>query len=175
MVVCIKEGFLEGKLSSIALRSALKKRGHSITNNASDADIIIAHSGGWVFLPKLRENQRLILVDPAYKTNTSALTKSINRIRYDASHFIPTMLWQRVVNTIYLVKLPTWIELKKRYDTYDITEYTNRVNTTICRVADPAWWSDGILDKSPAAIVYIGGDHDSFWRSPQSFLKKIDL
>jgi hypothetical protein len=175
MAVCIKEGFLEGRLSSSKLRRALKKRGYSITTAAEGADIIIAHSGGWVFLPQLRDNQRLILVDPAYRTTESALTKSIRRARYDAAHFTFGMLWQRSVNVWYLLNIPKWLELKRRYDTLDITTYTNRVNTTICRVDDPAWWCDDMLYKSPATIVYIGGDHDSFWRRPLEFLQKIDL
>ena len=175
MVVCIREGFLEGSLTSRGLRTALKKHGYSLTTDAAKADIIIAHSSGWLFLPPLRDEQRLILVDPSYKTGESSLLRALKRARYDITHFTPRMIPQRILNILYFSKLKTWIQLRREYNIETIDHYFARKNTTVCRVADPTWWSDTKLYNSPAEIVYIGGDHDAFWRNPEEFIYKVDL
>jgi len=66
MNVCILYGIFEGSWHGKRLRLALSNQGFGISDNSSEADIIIAHSGGCLLIPTDAKARLILLVGLPY-------------------------------------------------------------------------------------------------------------
>lgn len=180
MNIFIAYGLFEGPLFGRALRRELLRRGHTIAMSPSEADLVIAHSGAWCMLDQSYHYNKLVLVDPAYRDETSVWVKSLRRLGYDARHLkwheLPRYVYRRSLNLWYLVtRFNYWLRMKKRYDILDIVPLISRPNTYVLEASDPAWHNRTIIQRAEQPIRTLPGDHDSIWHKPDELAALLDL
>lgn len=83
MNVFIGYGGFEGSWHGKKLRSALVDRGFSISRNCSDAEIIIAHSGGCFLVPESNCANIMILVGFPYWPGKSIASRIRHKTRIE--------------------------------------------------------------------------------------------
>lgn len=174
MMIYIEEGFLEGNLHSKKMRKMLRSHGHTITPSAQKADLIIAHSAGWCFIPDLKEYQRLILLDPAFDNGKSLFLRSCERGIHDLRHLRASMIFERILNVWYLFRLmPRWLRLRTLIHSRPITPLLARDYTFVVGVIGSSWWDESAMIKADVPHEMITGDHDIFWSHPRRILSFI--
>ncbi len=170
MNIAILYGLFEGPLCGQRLQNQLRHQGYHIVSMDS-ADCIIAHSGAWLMYDDLPTSTRILLVDPAYRTDRSALAKSLTRVRYDLQHLKPKQSMRyttlRLYNLYYLVtKFPYWLDMRRRYNTKDIVPLLEQANVYVFEASDPAWHDTAITNKAIRPVNTLPGDHDALWNDP---------
>lgn len=176
MRVAIIGGILEGRLHSKRLRQELTRRGHSATEDLERAEVILAHSAGWVFLPPERADQRVIFIDPAYKTEKSYARRTLSRLRYDILHPRFHMPLERLWNLWYLFRyFSRWVYLARHALHQPIDDYLRRPGSLVIGVRDRTWWHQPTIDRTGVAYTRVAGDHDSLWSETHRFLESAGL
>ena len=175
MNVAVIEGLFEGPRHSQRLRESLIARGHSIVR-PEEADCIIAHSGGWVFVSPHQLLKRLIFIEPAYKTTKPFLFKLLGRLLFDLGHLRIRMAPERLWNVWYAFRYAgRWAHLVRRIYRLPIDPYFLRHTTLVLGVTDRSWWSQETIERTGAAYKRIRGDHDFAWQHPDEFLDAAGL
>lgn len=171
MRIAICYGLFEGPLCGRLLRKELRRRGHAIVD-ASHADCIIAHSGAWLMLDNSFNATRILLVDPAYKTNRSIFAKSSARILYDLRHLslwqYPGYIMRRIYNLWYiLAKFGYWLEMRRCYHETDIAPLLKQPYVYLFEASDPAWHDKAVTSTAVNPTIELPGNHDALWHKPQ--------
>ena len=174
----ISYGVMEGSLHGTRMRQALRKRGYRITSEASDADVIVAHSGGYFLLPELGPRTKLLLIDPAGYTGRSPAANIIRHVFFDIkqvffSRDILFYLRKTLLNLLYFcVQVPRNTAMYRIYRAGGRPELLKRTNTVIVQGHDRSW-----LDKdgfSSTETHYLRTTHDDCWRNPERYLAFLD-
>jgi len=178
MNIAIVPGLYEGFLHTVFLRHELNKRGHKVTA-LEDADMVLAHSGGWLFIDSQKTETTYVLIDPAYHDDRSLIYKSILRFRDDLSVMtlsnLPVILFLRVCNLIYFFALlPRWIMMGKRYASRNINDFTDARSCVLVRAEKSPWHSSKIM-KNISKSHTLPGDHDACWYRPRELADILDL
>lgn len=175
MKIVIIEGIFEGKLHSGRLRRELERRGYIVTNNPTDADVVITHSGGWVFLPGNHDGQRVVFIDPSYKTERSFTARAFSRLG-DILHPRWHMALERIWNVWYIIPyFAKWVRLVKLAHTKQIDSYLMQPGAFVIGVGDHSWWHQPTIDSTSVTYTRLTGDHDIIWSQPQLFLVAAGL
>lgn len=145
-----------------------------------DAQLIIAHSGGWLMLkPEDYTNKKLTLIDPAYRDEHSLRAKSLNRLKYDAHHtsfgVLPGYIYRRILNSWYFITLlPRWLDMFINYKKKDISDVLGAAEVTIVRASDSAWFNPVVMAEMPD-VRTLPGDHDACWHRPKELADILGL
>ena len=92
--VAVIPGFGEGAWHQKRLLNAFEKLGYIAEADAAQADIIIAHSAGCFYLPKVRPQQQVVLIGPPYWPGRSVLSSFIRKGHHDIiANFHRGTLW----------------------------------------------------------------------------------
>ena len=173
-------GLFEGPLIGDAFTDECKRRGFLIVDDPADADVIVAHSGGWLFLPTDTTGKQVVLVNVSHDSHVSILRRFAGRMQYDIRHVVlsrlfPTWLYQRVLNCWYLlIKFPVWLEMGRRYKVRDITPLIALKNVIVLQSADMSWYDHETMVQAHKIIMLDSGCHDDCWLRPQVYLDSID-
>ncbi len=113
--LAILYGLFEGPLIGKRFIDECKRRGYDVIDDASKADVIVAHSGGWLFLPPNNQATRIVLIDVSHKSHRSIVRKFAGRMAYDFRHVVPSRLFfvwltLRGLNIWYFItQFPIWL------------------------------------------------------------------
>lgn len=174
-------GFAEGKRHGRRFRAALRERGYTVVRNPKKADVIFAHSGGYLMLPPLSPQQQLVLLDPSYRPDKTPLYCFILHVLYDIRFLLFSSLWgywawKTWWNIWYFVsQLPRQIRLLRRYHTRDFAALLVHPRLIVLQSDDRSWFDDRYYRGSDATsavpIRFIATDHDDCWRQPGIYIE----
>ena len=179
MKIAIEHGLYEGSFFSRSLRKLLVDRGHTITNTR-DAELIIAHSGGWLMLNSSNlVDKKVALIDPAYRDEKSLHAKSLSRFRYDFRHMrlsaFPGYLFRRLLNIGYLVgRFSRWLIMANHYNNKDLATLIDHPGLIIVRVSDSSWFNPRLMANARDVRLQ-PGDHDVCWHRPDELADILGL
>lgn len=182
--VAIRYGFGEDSWHGRVLVQALTRQGYRLTDDAAEADIIIAHSAGCFYLPDTGAEQLTVLVGPLYwpgrSLTGSSLVKSARDFYYYRRHGM-TRAW--LVKTAHNIRcingdLPSIIPIvqsaRRHHDFYQTLRgkylliIRNQHDTFLTPEAPQ-------LLKPHAAVMFrtLPGEHDDLWLHPMPYIHLI--
>ena len=176
-------GFTEGQWHGKRFRRLLRDHNYTITKEVTEADIVIAHSGGCFDVPKLKKQALLILINPPYwperslQVRSHAMTKQlIGAVRPGNQPFYHTHKTAR--NLTYLVRhARTNRYMMSRAKTFNLASEAIHVNTILVRNSNDPWLTsslDYLQSKNPnLRIVRMSGDHDDCWLHPERYINLL--
>jgi hypothetical protein len=185
--VCILYGFGEGEAIGRRFVSRLKGNGFEITKDASQADIIIAHSGGILDIPLIYKAKTFLLVGVNDKIDGPIIQTQIKKVKQDFVYAIRSkqhLIWLRKSfwNTYYILseikRTRQMLQIGRKGGPF-IPHLKNAEVIVINYKDDP--WSDSLtkkdLEKFPHyKLITHSGLHDDLWQNPDyyiSWLKSI--
>ena len=182
--VCILYGLGEGEAIGKELIDKLQKNGFEITTDASQADYIIAHSGGMLFIPKTFRAKIFLLIGVNNKIDGSVTLTQYRKVRQDFVYAISSkshLLWLKKScwNLFYLIQ-----EINKTLHMWQIAHsgelfIPNIKNAKVIVVNykdDP--WSGSLLKKdlekfSDYELITHTGLHDDLWYNPDFYINLL--
>jgi len=172
MKVAIIYGLAEGPWHGKRLRGALRRAGHTITTDPSEAEAIIAHSGGCYQLPDNLKASIILLVGLPYWPDKRISTSTNERFRLEPK----STWWLRKTgyNLYYSVTRPYHIVgIKRAYDRKKLPS----TQATIILVRNR---HDPYMHPSKRPIVArdwqnvdMSGHHDDLWANPTPYVKLL--
>jgi|GEM_PF-1714005 len=178
--VCILPGIFSGNRTTSKFRSLLQKSGYHITNDASKADIIIAHSAGCLWVPPLLDHQRLVIINPPYwpgktiRERGKARSRSNLRFRqygYTLRQWLTRQLWG-----IYymLAEYARARHIIRQMPFYNLEAVVTTGSVLLVRNKHDDWLTPELGElqyRNPRLkIVQLPGDHDDFNYNPQTYV-----
>ena len=180
--VCIIYGFGEGPKISKKLVRELKNDSYIITKDPAKADILIAHSGGYLMIPKNISCQTLLLVAPANGYNGKSILwaqakKVFVDIRYcQQNKLLTSWLGKSLWNIAYTVSKSRNYRmiLEGKRLGKDLPNFNANKIGIILQRDDPWSWyidRDKILNsKKYSTLVSHPGIHDEIWMHPKDYV-----
>ena len=183
--LAILYGLAEGSATSKHFRRALSAAGYTLVANPAQADVIIAHSGGYLYLPKHTQDKTVLLIAPSCGRRRKSLIttqgeKVWHDLRYSAkSNRLLSWSYKFTRSFIYLLTQPRRLIHMWRAtigSNAKLPELDSRRVIVITYPADP--WS-GYLPQSERNLhptyLYIERDgvHDDIWLNPQTYISLI--
>ncbi len=182
--VAIMYGFTEGQWHGKHFRRLLRERGYKVIKNASEANVVIAHSAGCFYLPELAKQQQLILIDPPYWPEKSLSSRSRNMITQMALAVRPGNqpfyhVHKTAHNLAYLARhARTNREMLQMAPNFNLEAVILHCNTTLVHNSNDPWltpYLGGLKQiNSKLRIMHIPGDHDDLWLHPEPYIKLIN-
>ena len=178
--VAIVYGFAEGPWCSTAFRAALQASGFTVTNDATKADCIVAHSGGHLLLPKHHYKVVLLVAPSCGNQYKHMLHDHIAKLRRDSrlarQQHVAIRWWIGLAkNAWYAANVRRgWRLYKLSRQPAGQTLPVCNANKTVVLVCQDDPWSRGITATAATAnpgfayATYQGG-HDDIWQQPQPF------
>lgn len=133
MKISILYGLSEGPMLGNKMIAECANRGYEIVNDANAADLIIAHSGGWLFLPNNIAGKKVVIINASHQSQIPLSKRFLWRTRYDIKYVIFSKLfitWMRefAIKLWYAVtKLPQWLEMQRLFMVKDITPIIKKI------------------------------------------------
>lgn len=179
--VAIMYGFAEGPRHGARLAQAMEKRGFTTVDDATTADIVIAHSGATHTLPASLTAKLVILAAPSCSatgmsiiwTSVQKALKDVQLVMSAQSRKSPAHLaW----NAWYLVRHPLHNRTLQR-ETFRAKESLPNMKATnmavIAYKGDP--WRQHTPVDTPYCYVSLPGSHDSLWYQCEDFANTVQL
>ena len=183
--VAIAYGLGEGPAVSKRLREALSHKGYALIDNVSQADVVIAHSGGIYSLPTDATNKVVLLVAPSCGRKGRSLTRTQfskvgKDLRFAVKHRrVGGWLRKSYHNAAYLARDP--LAVKTMWRTAQSSGnflpalQADKV-AVICYRDDP--WSgyvqaEQIQNNQHYSFIEHNGVHDDLWSNPQEYISVI--
>lgn len=180
----IVPGFAEGRWHMKNLIRELEASGYELAETAAEADIIIAHSGGCYFLPKLQSRQLIVLIGPPYWPGKPLLLSLVQKLYLDfvdcvSRGMIIYWLQKTFWNTLYLLRdllLAASMGLKARKQ--DFYKALAEHKVMIIRNQQDSWCSTKISAElshnKHFSFHALPGQHDDCWHNPRPYVKLIE-
>jgi hypothetical protein len=174
-------GVAEGAYASRDLRKLLEADGF-LPAPATEADILIAHSGGSYVLPKLAQAKLVIHINPPHWPGKSLARSLAQKIAYDfrlyrQKHQLRRWLRTVVANACYTLNLKHTLSMmlpyahaQRTYETLPAGKHVF-IRTYIDSYCSPQALLKLIGDKH--SFLTLAGHHDDCWREPEPYLKVI--
>jgi len=183
--VAILYGFGEGPLIARKFNKTLNNRGFEITDDASVADFIIAHSAGIYFVPSVHKAKCIILDAPSIGDGQTWLNIQFRKLKLDFNHAKETkklLVWfyKSFLNLLYMMlRIPDEIKMAHAYlkYRYNLPIIQNSRILVIVHKYDP--WSSEIslsVRKKHNTYKYIPSDgvHDDLWLHPDYYIDLLE-
>jgi hypothetical protein len=174
-------GVAEGPFQSKKLRLALQKAGYRQTDSR-EADIIIAHSGGCLTVPKQARAKLFLHINPPYWPG-KPLTKSVReKLTYDfrlrrQRHQLQRWVISLAANGLYGLNLRRTISMilpyfraKQAFAKLPKSRHVF-IRTHIDSYCDPASLLKATRGKH--SYLTMAGHHDDCWREPAPYVQAI--
>ncbi len=173
MKIALINGLMEGRYTSRALGRCFENAGHSFVA-LDDADIIIAHSGGWLSIDQ-HESRKIILINPGCNNPPHWRKRFSDRARYDIrsrAYLDRRYPYERILNLFYLiVYFPRWMRMLTQYKTMDIHLF-RKDHVVIIQTSDESWFDSSLSNSF--LIMRIDGDHDDCWHNPEKYVSLVE-
>lgn len=177
--VALLYGFGEGPRVGRRFRAALKAKGYETIDDASQADIIITHSGGCLLMPPTNRAKQIIHIAPYHWPGLPWTASMGHKLLDDLkTHHKEGELkfWSRKTfwNLVYTCNMRKNFRMIKNLSNKQRWRCAEK--TIVVR---PRYDSFCIPDASAmpfkpgAAFVSIPGHHDDCWRNPQPYIALI--
>lgn len=182
--VCVLYGLGEGTAIGKELISKLQKNGFEITNDASRADYIIAHSGGMLYIPKIYRAKVFLLIGVNNKIDGSVILTQYRKIKQDFVHAISSKrhwywLKKSFWNLFYLLR-----EINKTLHMWQIAHgeesfipSIENAKVTVVNYKDDPWSGSLLkkdLEKFPRyELITRTGLHDDLWINPEFYINLL--
>jgi hypothetical protein len=170
-------GFAEGGLTGYKLRKALRKAGFGITN-AEKADIIIAHSGGYLVLPHKLQARTILYVGA--NTWDQPLPASLKqKLHYDytdrkAKGQLLTWLLHGLRNDMYILRIPHTFRLARGYRSKPSQPPTVQRTIVVRNQYDSYCTGQALLNWfGITTYLSLDGGHDDIWNNPDRYVDVI--
>lgn len=171
--VAIVYGWAEGPAIGKKLASKLTEAGFDIAKNPKEADIIIAHSGGYLLLPPNLRARLAVLIDPP-------ICSEVDMRARQKKLLIQTCLrpkyWKiRVLNLLYIfLRKNHQNNLRKLYPDYS---FSDKENFVIVRNSNDQFLSakeaTTLSAQLNARLVELPGDHEDVWINPSPYVNLL--
>lgn len=171
---CIVYGVMEGHLHGWRMRRELRKRGYALVKNPREAQVIVAHSGGYLIVPKLQASQTLLMIDPACHNERPPLMNVAHHVVLDIRQVLWSRdflfyFWKTGLNLLYLVvRFKPIYRMSKIYSSGGRPELLHRPKTIIVQGDDTSWLNREEL--AGATVHYLRSWHDDCWLYPERYL-----
>lgn len=180
--VCIVPGIFSGAHTTAKMTRLLKNAGYTIAP-ARDADVLIAHSAGCLWVQNIKPNQMLVLVNPPYWPGRSITQRS--RARWYSnlqfhSRGIPFRRW--IIRNMWGVYYTLHSPLRTAYiirnmGLYDLTHVVAGRRVVLVRNALDDWLTPDCTELTQAnpglTFVTLPGDHDDFNYHPETYVRLL--
>jgi len=180
--VAIIYGFAEGPFMARKLRRVLSQQGFNYTENVAEADLIIAHSGGCLLVPKKAKASAVLLVAPTAAWRGSMPQAMHGKVKLDraearANKQLRAWFKKSSYNALYMLTgMARAYRMFQRLDRNGLPVLTaDRVGIITFR-KDP--WSRhigtaGLHHKHDYTFVSHDRTHDDLWNHPQTYISVL--
>jgi hypothetical protein len=181
--IAILYGVVGGPHSQIRLLPTLRAAGYIITDNVSEADVILAHSAGCLWLPQSSSQQTLLLVGPPYwpgkriRQSIKERGRSNFRFRqhgYPFSRWLIRNLWG--IYYLFAQAKRTWYILRHIAE-FNLEQVVRAHNTIIVHNEYDEWLTpdlERIRQLNPQTkIIRLSGDHDDLHYNPAVYVNLL--
>lgn|GEM_PF-1740220 len=182
--ICIITGFSEGKYHTKKCIRAFTNAGFTVVARAGDADIIVTHSAGYIFLPNNLAGKCVVLVNPPHQYVGAAFKNTLKKIQEDYRHHkTHRKTWQFFVKNTWniwymLAEFPRqrqMIRLVPKQHT--ILPKLNAKQLLFIATRDDPWASrittKSITSNPRYSFVSLEGSHDDVWMHPEHYVAII--
>lgn len=159
------------------LQQALRAKGFTSVRDPSHADLIIAHSGGALLLPKKVRATQIIQIGPYWPGESWAAATRRKLADDMRSHHEEGELqfWLRKSfwNFVYLWKVPTALRMFQGFKRGWHWRYGDI--TTVVRPRFDSYCSQNYKTRFTREPIFLSfnGHHDDVWRSPEPYLALV--
>lgn len=178
--VKILYGILGGEHSGKRLIRALRQAGFEIVQTASEADIILAHSAGCLWVPPRAPKQKVVLVDPPYWPEKTIRERAKVRARSNFrfyQHAYPLRIWlARNLWGVYygIADFKRTMHIIRAIPAFDLERLTQSRPIVLVRNQYDDWLTSDLADLRRASpnlqLVTLPGDHDDFNYNPKPYV-----
>ncbi|HSH17772.1 MAG TPA: hypothetical protein VK978_00150 [Candidatus Saccharimonadales bacterium] len=183
--VALIYGIGEGDYHGRAFVGALQMAGFEVVRKAKEADIVVTHSGGCFFLPKLKLDQKYVLINPPYWPGKSLLLSITQKVVIDfidyAKDFkISDWLYKTFVNIVHILRYSIKSLLiahhahRRRFYKSLRDEDTIIIRSNRDTFLAPN--ADKLLEQKLGRVIRLyrlPGQHDTCWRDPAPYVEII--
>ncbi|HUB93249.1 MAG TPA: hypothetical protein VMB52_01990 [Verrucomicrobiae bacterium] len=183
--IAILPGIVSGKQTTRQIQTLLRQAGYRVVKDPAEADIVLAHSAGCLWLPMVAsQDQILVLVNPPYWPGRTVRERIRDRSRSNAQFYtydIPLLAWitRQCRGVYYAVRNP----LRTRYILQNIASYDLRETVRgkrriiVVRNRHDDWLTPDLAElpqlNPNLMLVHIPGEHDDFNYHPQRYVRLL--
>ncbi|HEY8999266.1 MAG TPA: hypothetical protein VIM53_03020 [Candidatus Saccharimonadales bacterium] len=177
--VVVLYGFCEGKRVGRKFHDCLRLAGFEVIEDASKADVIVAHSGGCFLVPEKTKAKLALLIGVPVGPAKSLPQHWLRKIAMDVSlhwreHAMRAWLAKTFWNGMYFWKISTDLKMLRALKSNDIFIPSDSQTVLIHNKGDGSSLKDAHT-LSPRAISYeLPGQHDDLWDNPKPYITLIE-
>lgn len=176
--VAIIYGFSEGKWYGRKLHKLLTEQGYTVTNNVTDATVLIAHSAGCYMIPRNARARLVIHVGYTYWPGRSLLSSLNETLRHDYRQYgfvrwfgRCTMHDVHMLNLVQTTRcIPGWMHPDRK-----LSELGPMRHIFIRNQLDSYCHPDALLHKTNTSHTYVSlpGAHNDIWDNPEPYVNLL--
>ncbi len=177
-------GFAEGRAIGRVLRRDLRAAGYINTRFKSRADVLIAHSGGCLLVPKQNNAKLVILIDPPYWPGKHVAKSLVQKIKRDYGHHKEVKNMKRLSaktghnGRYFLTTAHRTVRMYKSHKILGFPEPHHGQKIVLIRNKHDPFCSPDIATILPQAEHYafheFPGEHDDMWHYPKKYIELIN-
>lgn len=174
-------GFSEGSRHGKHLHRALQAAGFQPSGRLETADVIIAHSGGTLLLPKPLKPRLLLVCQPPAGYTVTGWRVMLSKVQLDVReharrHQLRLWFWKSGLNIVYGVKHSKRNrQIVRQVERYRRNLPTFDADRTILLISRLDPLSNSLSMQQVKGMVMVGvglpGAHDDLWTNPQEFIR----
>lgn len=181
--VYIEPGFGEGPWHRNRLYHAFQGIGYDRVDSAAEAELIVSHSAGCFFLPKLQAYQQTVLVGPPFWPGKPL---PLNFLQKEGRYLLVCLRRQEIGfwlhrtfwNCVYILRdIPKAIRIKRSAGRHDFYNAFQSHDTAIIRNQHDAFCTPKIAKllegKGTFRFYLMPGEHDDIWLYPERHARFI--
>ncbi len=183
--IAVLYGTGEGKRIGKKLCRLLEEHGFVCTDNAAQADAIIAHSGGALLIPPSTAARAILIVGPITGFRGSFLGTALRKVHQDMrgavrAKTLPAFLGKSLYNAGYIIGKPGHHFRMLRGLSYGRKSLPRLDVPRVAVIAfrdDP--WSGFLAENAPHdrhsyAFIHYDKSHDDLWQSPEGYVTVLE-
>ncbi|HSX04908.1 MAG TPA: hypothetical protein VLF69_00325 [Candidatus Saccharimonadales bacterium] len=176
--VCIIYGINEGPFMGRPLVRALEQAGFTIAANPTQADVILAHSGGCFLIPQPNRAKLIVQVGIAYWPHKLWLASTVRKVyREGKLYFRQHRLREWAHKWLYHVRYSSLSTALRMLRSRPINQPWNSTQPqVIVRNHHDVYCSPEIYKvafRGPRTFLSLPGEHDDCWEHPEPYVRLI--
>ena len=175
MKVGIIYGWSEGKWHGKLLRKELHLQGFTLTSDLTEADALIAHSGGSYLLPDNGRAGVVMLIGIPWHSTEHPLKGLMKKVKYE----IKDVWWYKKTfyNTLYFLSRPLrWLKMYKAWKAKRLPKTTESIVIAVRNNDDHFMHpiESGVLASERGwKLKNLEGHHDDLWINPKPYVRLL--